>query len=193
MYAVMIVIIIAFSACLMSYIFNVLDLPDLSGLEETKPIFRIIPTKAILPLSALALTPAAAMIAIMHLHGDRLLPPLDGQESNIIRLSVYCSLLIISTSAAERILISDHYSSNLALIVVMVCMTQICFTIYRDSYKSSLNTNSQFCYWVSRAIFNVDNSEQISFREADRRVCEDLLNNKVEFRFIFDSPFEGAN
>lgn len=176
---------VIFSVSLMSYIDNILNLSKF--LRSKKNISLLFPDSLLGPILILSILVITSAFAY-----DFFSTQLTDKEVNFLTgislFSVFFFMSFFVLHILEDIIRSKD-GVYLTSIIITVCSMAICANVYRDSYKESFNANSQYCYWISDYLEETNNEDDILSRPPDERLCQGLLDNHVNFRFLKFSPF----
>lgn len=178
--AIMIIIVFLFSIMfclgLASYIDKIVDFVPRSFYEKSRPtIFKTA------HLNFVILTSFLLMFVICldrFSAGYRVIPNIYMRESPEFFFILFFSLIFSFFFMAERYFRSVPALALIVFLVLVSCIYGVALGTYRDSQKNSINTDSQYCYWVKSALA----SEELSAN--DLRTCQKLENIKINFMAI---------
>lgn len=183
---VLIMAILMFGSCLLSYIFVNLNFKAIKTPAESRQTF--LGKKSVFFLSATSACIAVAIALYSSLVDN--ISPLSGKPKFlIIYFFAVVPIVILFISFAEKVLSNISMAFIIFDAIIVFCIINISYNIYRDSYKNSLNSNSQFCFWTSNKFLSGPPEEINIIDTEDYNLCNNLRDANVEFEF-FPRPYE---
>lgn len=91
--------------------------------------------------------------------------------------------VVVSVSAVLEGMLDDG-SFLFFNIIITICVVNISYNVYRDSYKEALISNSQFCYWTANKFPDGAPSMLRLLDTEDYNLCNGLRNSKINFEAI---------
>lgn len=177
--------ILVFSSSLTAYLDKNMNIEEISA--SKKHVQRLFPTKYLPAISFISLAPATILL-IWNFYTIGWYGILSKLHTEIILFGMFFVLSVWFIALVERI-ISGNSSVlyHVILYIVYICSVAVSYNVYRDSYKESFNTNTQYCYWISTSLD--DESYKNNFGNIDRKLCNALDEKNISYRFIRNRPF----
>lgn len=185
MYVMLASSIIIFSVCLLSYLDDILNfMPEEAFVSEEKERFLLFKgNEDIVVCMMFFIIPALIMVHSFIKYGV-IFPGSDSVAGKVNIFLFLSGSFVIVISLMQKFFNYKDAALYLINLILVFCIGAIASTIYRDNQKSSLITDSQYCYWLKDHL----SSDYLSLR--DRRTCNNISEKDIEFRYIEVGNYE---